>query len=218
MRFVAFSPAARLHFYSGTPPAQGWIEYVNLDDYFTVNFPGEPEIEQFTYTSQYFSDFPARRYAVEHGPSTYEVTVIDMLNSSRPPRRRGNEWRGAVAYAAAALRQTGEVTYDAYGEINLVPGHQLQITLPDGRRSFVQIHFHKHRLYITEAIVPGNQPPPALFQASFAVTDEEGNRLRYLERDHSFPDDHPLSRRGDQRVTPNEADIDDVIAIGEAQN
>lgn len=217
MRFVAFIPAAMLLFYSAPAPAQSWIEYFNPEDYFTVNFPGDPEIEEFTYTSEYRSDFPARRYRVEQGPNTYEVVVVDMLNSSRPPGRRGNEWRGSVAYAATALRQTGEVTYDAYGEINLVPGHQLQITLPDGRRSFVQIHFHKHRLYILEAIAPGNMPPPALMQASFAVTDEDGNRLRYLEQDHSFPDGRLLARRGDQTINTN-ADIDNVIAIGESQN
>lgn len=201
MRLVKLISAALalmiLSMVPGSVRAQGWIEYVALDDFFSVNFPSQPEVEEFIYTSEYGSPLPSHRYFVEHNEGLYQVTVVNMTTTIRPPGRHGVELRGSIAYAATQLRKTGEVTYDAYGEINVIPGHQLQITQPDGRRNFVQIHYHDHHLYITEAIVPGDQPPPALFQASFEVTNAEGQSLRYAgEGEWSFPDGRSLLRVG----------------------
>ena len=176
--------------------AQDWFEYENRDDLFSVNFPEDPLITESPYISEYDSPFVARKYSASDGQTEYNLTVVDMTNSARAPGRRGTEWRGAIGFEATKLRHTGEVTFDAYGEINVIPGHQLQITLPDGRRNFVNLHFHAHRLYVIEAIAPADLPPPALFQASFAVIDAEGNSLRYLDEDYSFPDRIPLARRG----------------------
>ncbi len=196
MKVLKFIPAALLLLYASTASAQNWFEYQNLEDLFSVNFPEEPTVMESPYISEYSSPFVARKYFATDGSVEYFVTVVDMENSARPPGRRGTEWRGAIGFHATKIRQTGEVTYDAYGEINVVPGHQLQITLPDGRRNFANLHFHGHRLYVIEAISPPDLPPPALFQASFAVVDEEGNSLRYLDEDYSFPDRVPLARRG----------------------
>jgi len=196
MNVLKLVPAALLLFFANTASAQNWFEYQNLDDLFSVNFPEEPTVSETPYTSEYDSPFVARKYSASDGNVEYMVTVVNMENSARDPGRRGTEWRGAIGFHATKLRHTGEVTYDAYGEINVIPGHQLQITLPDGRRNFANLHFHGHRLYIIEAIAPADLPPPALFQASFAVVDEEGNSLRYLDEDYSFPDRIPLARRG----------------------
>jgi hypothetical protein len=182
--------------YTGTASAQGWFEYENLEDLFSVNFPAEPEISESAYISEYGSPFVARKYSATDGLTEYFVTIVNMENSARPPGRRGTEWRGSIGFHATKIRQTGEVTFDAYGEINVVPGHQLQITQPDGRRNFANIHFHGRRLYVIEAVSPPDLPPPALFQASFAVVDSEGNSLRYNDSDYSFPDRVPLARRG----------------------
>jgi hypothetical protein len=200
MKLLKFVPAALLLFYASTASAQNWFEYENLEDLFSVNYPAEPVVTEAPYISEYGSPFVARKYSATDGVAEYMVSVVDMENSARPPGRRGTEWRGAIGFHATKLRQTGEVTFDAYGEINVVPGHQLQITLPDGRRNFANIHFHGHRLYVIEAISPPDLPPPALFQASFAVVDAEGNSLRYLDDDYSFPDRIPLTRRGNQAV------------------
>ena len=196
MSVLKLVPAAMLLFFATTASAQNWFEYQNLEDLFSVNFPAEPKVTETSYTSEYGSPFVARKYSTTDGDVEYMVTVVNMENSAREPGRRGTEWRGAIGFHATKLRQTGEVTFDAYGEINVIPGHQLQITLPDGRRNFANIHFHAHRLYVIEAIAPPNLPPPALFQASFAVVDEAGNSLRYLDEDYSFPDRIPLTRRG----------------------
>ena len=193
MNVLKLIPAALLLFFASTASAQNWFEYENLEDLFSVNFPVEPVVTETPYISEYDSPFVARKYFAMDGGTEYVVTVVNMENSARPPGRRGTEWRGAIGFHATKLRQTGEVTFDAYGEINRVPGHQLQITQPDGRRNFANIHFHGLRLYIIEAISPPDLPPPALFQASFAVVDEEGNRLRYIDDDYSFPDRVPPS-------------------------
>jgi hypothetical protein len=198
-------------FYAGAASAQGWIEYVNTDDFFSVNFPGEPWVEEFIYVSEFKSPLPSRRYIAEDAIGRYQMTVIDMHTTVRPPGRQGLELRGAMAYAATELRQTGEVTYDAYGEIQVIPGHQLQITLPDGRRNFVQIHYHDYRLYIAEAIVAGNMPPPAHFQASVSIVNGQGHQIRYTgEGFHQFPDARPVLSIGGEIVN-TEADALDII-------
>jgi len=214
MNALKLIPVALLLFYSSAASAQNWFDYVNIEDEFSVNFPQEPDISEEPYISEYESPFTARIYSATDGMTEYKLTVIDMADSAREPGRRGTEWRGAIGFHATKLRQTGEVTFDAYGEINVIPGHQLQITLPDGKRNFANLHFHNHKLYVIEAISPPNLPPPALFQASFSVVDAEGNRLRYLDDDYSFPDRIPLARRGDEVV----ADNDNEYAIGEAQD
>ena len=33
--------------------AQGWTEFANQQDFFTVNFPGEPEVSDITFESEY---------------------------------------------------------------------------------------------------------------------------------------------------------------------
>ncbi len=87
--------------------------------------------------------------------------------------------QGSVAFAATALRQRGEVTYDAYDRLNLIPGQLLQVTEPNGRRIFAGIYVYDRRLYIMEASVPEGAPPPAIFRTSFAILDNEGTSIRY---------------------------------------
>jgi hypothetical protein len=195
--------------FTGTAAAQGWIEYVNTDDLFSANFPGEPRIEGFTYVSEYGSPLPSRRYIAEDPSGRYQMTVVEFFTTIRPPGRHGVEMRGSMAYAATQLRKTGEVTYDAYGEIQVIPGHQLQITLPDGRRNFVQIHYRDHRLYIAEAIVAGTMPPPAHFQASLVFINENGEEIRYTgEGEYQFPEGRPLLRVGGDDITSEEDAIE----------
>ena len=85
-----------------------------------------------------------------------------------------------MAYAAWNLRQRGgEITYDAYHYINLIEGHQLQMTNSDQSRTFAAIYLHDSRLYIVEATVPAGSIPPGLFQQSLEILNEDGNRIRY---------------------------------------
>jgi hypothetical protein len=216
MRFWKLAPALAVIFCASSAAAQEWIEYVNTDELFAVNFPGEPRVEEFIYVTEYGSPLPSKRFIGEDSIGRYTLTVVDMHTTVRPPGRHGVELRGSMAHAAAELRRTGEVTYDAYSEIQVIPGHQLQITQPDGKRNFVQIHYHDHRLYIAEAVVPGNFPPPVHFQASFSIVNEEGLAIRYTGEGYfSFPDARPVLSIGGEIIN-TEAEALDIINSGAA--
>ena len=75
----------------------------------------------------------------------------------------------------------GQVTYDAYHYIDRVEGHQLQITNTDQSRSYAAIYLHESRLYIVEATVAPDLPPPGMFQQSLEFIDEVGERIRYRD-------------------------------------
>jgi len=174
--------------------AQGWVEYINTTDLFIVNFPGEPVVTETTHLSAFNAYFPARVYTVDNERGRFEITVVDYrdtkaIHLARTNRTEANSsasvWitdvRASVAHVANNYRtRGGEVTYDAWADIDKIEGHQLQITNADGSRSFVSIHLHASRLYILEGTVPANAPAPGLFQQSLGVLDEEGRRIRYL--------------------------------------
>jgi hypothetical protein len=173
--------------------AQGWMAYVSSEDRFSVNLPGVPEVRDITYPSEYGAVFPGRVYSLENGPSRYSVTVIDYRDAERIHAERTNKteadsmpiyWQidvqASIAYAAWHFRQRdAEVTYDAWHYIDLIEGHQLQLTNADQSRTFAAIYLHESLLYILEATVPPRAPPPGLFQQSLSLLDEEGNRVRY---------------------------------------
>jgi len=183
--------------------AQEWAEYTNLNDRFLVNFLGEPQISTGEYTSELGVQIPTRTYTVEQAASRYSLTVVDYTQVKRIWETRcagltyecdglepGNEVRGSIAFAIWNYRKDtlGEFTYDAYAQVDGVPGHQLQITNPDGSRTFVAIHLHARRLYILEGTVPEEAPPPGLFQQSLGILDDQGVRVRYIYGE----DDRPM--------------------------
>ena len=123
------------------------------------------------------------------------MTVVDLTTTDREPSRQGIEIRGTIQFAATTLRRTGTVTLDTYHELEGVPGQMLQITLPDGRRNYAAIYLHRRRLYILEAILPGNSVPPLLYLTSMGFVDGQGRRLTYLDTDsYTFPDGRPPPR------------------------
>jgi hypothetical protein len=196
MRLAVVLSTALILGSAGVANAQ-WFEYTNREERFTVNFPHEPSVSEFTYVTEYGSRLPAKKFEAKDTRGTvYRMTVVNMQTTERDPARQGNELRGSIAKAATDLRQTGKVTLDAYSETNVIPGHQLQITLPDGSRNFVQIHLHMRRLYIMEGIAPPGAPPPAVFQASLAILDQNGNAPRYQDNNYSFPEGTTVGRGG----------------------
>jgi hypothetical protein len=174
--------------------AQGWFEYSNREDHFGVNFPEEPEIESFAYESEFHATFPARVYRARRGADLFSVTVVDFTDSEQihgamdklEAARGSNVWindqRASIARAAREFRQRGgEITYDAWSHVDLVEGHQLQITNPDRSRTYAGIYFNgnSRRLYVLEATVSPTSPPAGQFQQSLRFLDDEGNRIRY---------------------------------------
>ena len=192
MRTIA-AVAAGLLLVAGVAAAQGWRSYVSREDFFSVNFPDEPAVTEISYASEYGATLPARVYAVRKGASLHSVTVVDFTDAQRiyqelPDRtdeaNNASLWlydqRASVAYAARNFRlRGGEVTYDAWHHIDLVEGHQLQITNQDGSRTYAGMYFHEGRLYIIEATVPSGALPQGMFQQSLSFLDADGNRIRY---------------------------------------
>ena len=188
--------------HAGATYAQAWGKYFSKQDQFIVNFPGEPEVVEMDYTTETGVTIPSRIYSVEDGDSRYAIKVIDYtqiqqahvdlcrrleieLDRVSPNQCQGREyWRdldGAIAYEAWNIRSrdSGEITYDAFGRVDGIPGHQLQILHPDESRSFIGLYMLNRRLYVLEGTVPGNAPPPGLFQQSLGMLDEMGRRIRH---------------------------------------
>jgi hypothetical protein len=190
--FHILSVAVLLH--ASPALAQEWADFTSKIDRFTVNLPGQPKVEEIKWQSEYDAVFPGRVYALEQGGNRYSVTVIDYTDSEAIHAARTNRteaetggayWQvdivASIAYAATKFRQRPgvRVTYDAYHYVDLVSGHQLQLTNQDQSRTFVAIYLHENRLYILEATVPPKAPQPGLFQQSLSLLDETGNRVRY---------------------------------------
>ena len=173
--------------------AQDWTGFTSLDDRFTVNFPGTPRVETITWPSEYGMVFPGRVYTASRGAQTFTLTVVDYSDAQRqylakphPPAFEGPYWRidvvASVQYAATKLyrqRPGVKVTYDAWHHIDRVSGHQLNLTNPDGTRTFAAIYLHENRLYILDGTVPPDAPEPGLFTQSLGFLDAGGKRVRY---------------------------------------
>ena len=175
--------------------AQGWFEYSNEADYFGVNLPAEPVVDEFMWQSDFIAAYPARRYTVEVDGDIYITTVVDFTNSKQihedmdnPAAASGpTNWiyaeRASVATAAREFRERGsEVTYDAWSHLDRVEGHQIQLTNPDGSRPYAGIYLNanRHRLVVVEATVAAGSRPPIMSQQSLHFLDDEGQRIRYL--------------------------------------
>jgi len=173
--------------------AQGWIEYADQAHLFSINFPGEPQVRDFDYASEYGATYPGRVYSVEQGGNLHSLTVIDYrdgegkydeLPDKTDEASVASLWlydqRGSIPHEASKLRQRGgEILYDNWHHIDLVEGLQLVIINPDRSSTYAGLYLHANRLYLLEATVPEGAPPQGLFQQSLAFLDEEGKQIRY---------------------------------------
>jgi YD repeat-containing protein len=154
--------------------AQEWIEYTDREELFQINFPGQPTVRDITYETQSGETIPARVYTAQGGPATYAITVVNYKDAEAV------DYRGSTDWAAWNFRKRArEVTFDAHAVTDWIVGHQLQLTNPDGTRSYIGIHPHMRRLYIMEATAPADYPPPSDFPQTLAVLDEQGRAIRY---------------------------------------
>ena len=196
MRRLVLITAAIMLCASGASFAQEWMDYINKEDRFTVNFPGQPQLQTITWPSEYGATMPGRVYSVTVGGARYSVTVIDYTRArelhAAIQKNQANtgtiyadiDTMASIQYAATKLyrmKPGSKVTYDAWHYIDLVEGHQLQLTNADESRTFVSIYLHENRLYILDATVPKGAPQPGLFQQSLSFLDDKGERVRYNE-------------------------------------
>ena len=159
--------------------AQSWINYFDYEQRFSVNFPGEPTVEDTNVISLRDATYPARIYRADDGDSTYSVKVVDYTEAGTVGEVRGSIAWEAWHYRRNVAESGGKVTYDGYAVVDGIQGHQLQITNADQSRTFIAINLLAGRLYVLEANVPEGLPLPMLFQASLQMLDENGNRVRY---------------------------------------
>ena len=160
-------------FLSGAAPERGEIigddVYVNCEYRIAAHFPSEPEFRDVTYRNGEKSA-PARQFYVERGNDLLSVTIAHFANGP-------DQDKALVDGAVAQLHQKGNVRFDfdVFYDDPGVPGHQLNITLPDGRQLRASVYMVDHRLYITEAAtVDPNDYAGFLFEESVSLIDENG--------------------------------------------
>jgi hypothetical protein len=203
MRQIFALAAALIVSTSGSAAAQDWIEFASREDLYTANFPSEPALTTTTWTSEYGATLPGRVYSAAQGQSKYSMTVIDYRNIEQLLTERSKAcpagaetcrgggatglgyWKvdlqGALVFATWKLmsRPGVQATHLMWNFMDLVNGHQLQLTNPDKSRTFASIYMHQNKLYIMEGTVPDGYPEPGLFQQSLGWLDEQGNGIRY---------------------------------------
>ena len=194
-----------------------WADFTDKSEFFSVNFPGDPVIVEGIFHSEYGATFPSKTYTVEIDGYFYQATVInysaaqqaylempDRTDEGTSPRLWIYDQLGATAFMAKKFRERGgEVTFDAWHHIDMIEGHQLQITNLDQSRTFTGIYLHNSRLYVTEATVPSDALPQGLFQQSLGFLDEKGIRIRYnLAADRSRTFARSYQQRRDSGMGP----------------
>jgi len=171
-----------------------WFTYGDADDRFAINLPGQPTVEESTYTSEFGSSWPARVHTLHHNGYIYRMTAANMTPSVLAEEGDGPspgfEKRGAMAYAATTLRGTGEVILDTYDQLQVIPGHKLEVVLPDGSLNLVALHTHHEMLYILECISPQDALPGYEVQSSLELLNADTIVPRY--ENEPFPSFIPV--------------------------
>jgi hypothetical protein len=173
MRSAGFLIAVLVLISAPSARAQTWQEFYSEEDRFVLSFPGVPAIEETEWVDQDGNVRFARRYSAERAGNTYTLIVVDFEDAEF------NLAHGSYDHAAFVYRMKGEITFDTWAAIDRVEGHQLQITLPDGRRLFFAAHYSVGKLYIMDANVSARSAPPIQFQQSMIFVDKEGVRIRF---------------------------------------
>jgi len=232
MRLHQLTITAAVLLMSTQAVAQEWVEYTSTQDHFSVNFPGQPTVRDFTYTSWLDAKLPAREYSVQRGAERYSVTFVDYtvaqavhaemakafncgagdkgycnaaIAGTDAAAQGVGAWKydveGAMDHASETfLKRDTKVTYFAWATIDRIVGREIQMTNPDGSRTYVQIHMLQNRLYIFEATVPKGSPEPGLFQQSPRFLDEANKPVRYTDNYlnmYGLPENSP-ARQGAQ--------------------
>ena len=179
MRLVPLVCMAVALLISRSANAQQWIEFEDRIWGFSINFPHEPEAEDFEYTTYYGRTVPARRYTAEEGTGRYSLTAVSF--SSDP-----SDSLTAVMHASEIIRAKGEATYYAFHNLDGIPGMVISVTEPDGRLNQTCIYFVDQRLYIAEGSVAAGNPPPSNFQQTIYINDPAGRQI-ILDDDLLFP-------------------------------
>ena len=177
-----------------------WTEFVSREDGFKITFPGAPNVQAITWTSQMGYPLPARVFTVDRGREHYSVTVADYRGieklgitksqSCTPgaetciggqtrivgPGYWKSDVHGAITYAVfKLLRRDAKLTGMTWNWAEQVEGTLLQLTnTADQSRTSASIYMHDNRLYVIEGTVPKGYPEPELFKMSVGFIRPDG--------------------------------------------
>jgi hypothetical protein len=203
--FASITLAISLVLAASTAFAQEWVDYKNIEEGFQIQFPGQPQVQQTTFTSQYGYKLPEKTFSVVTGPRRFSVTVVDYRTIEQqaiaracPQGKKENcptsplltvigvsEWRndvrGAMIYALNRFTKRDAKIVAINGDTqDNVEGMMLTLENADKSRTAVSISMRDNRLYIVEGTSPlVGYPPPIAFQQSLAYLDQQGNTIRY---------------------------------------
>jgi hypothetical protein len=160
--------------------AQGWKEYADPGNGFTVSFPAAPRIETTTYQAADGSAVQAKVYSVTQDGAMFKMTVADLSHAAM-------EESAVIDHAIKTLSQGGEIKIDIPARVSRVYGRQLSIAGSDGSRSSVAVFYFKGRLYQIEGIaLPDAKDAGSYvirFQQSLVFTGGETNRSGDVDRE-----------------------------------
>jgi len=176
MRTVSLIPAVFALFLSTTASAQVWEEYVNRENFFQVNLPGEPTMTEVPYRTVKGTNLTARVFTAKADPSsitagTYRVTVIDYSGAQ-------GELGDAIEQARQAILAKGMVKYDDINNLDFHRSRRITVETPNSRILGEILISATNRLYVVEGETPLNVPPAAQFQASLQILNNDGVRIR----------------------------------------
>jgi len=152
-----------------------WDEFTDQSEFFTVNFPGKPNVQTTTYKKAKGTSLPAKVYTAKDARGgEYKITVVNYATAQ-------TEEATAITEAGKAIRSRGDVKFDALEHQNNMKSQRISLVLPGTQRLLLgeALLSHDHRLYVLEADTPPKVSPPAQFQASLEVLDAGGNAIRY---------------------------------------
>lgn len=176
MRLLSLIPAVAALFLSGAACAQNWDSYVNRENFFSINLPGEPTVTETPYKTTKGTTLTARTFTATAPAGSrlagkYTVTVVDYSNAK-------DEIPTASEQAENAIKAKGTVKYDGINNIDLHLTKRLTIETATTRTLAEVLMAANNRLYITQAETALNIPPPAIFQAALQILDDQGMRIR----------------------------------------
>src|SRR5947208_2233523 len=107
MRLLSLIPAVGALFLSNAALAQTWDTYVNRDNFFSINLPGEPTVRDVPYKTAKGTTLTAHVFTAVSPPGTrlagkYTVTVVDYSNAK-------DEIPGASEQAENAIKAKGTI-------------------------------------------------------------------------------------------------------------
>lgn len=179
VRVVALLSCGMLPFLASSGGAQGAevapdqpIYYANCQYGIAVIFPGQskqPQTRDIGYTIPFYANNrSAREFYIERGGNRYSVTVVDFSDGPRSDEE-------IVEQAAAELRKTGEVRFQAFADYDPgMPGRQLNIFKPNNRQLRASIYMAYHKMVITQADAVVGDNDGIIFEQSIVLVDNQG--------------------------------------------